>query len=85
MKTEYKKCFNCDIPVPDLPDAPNGTFIVPKRGKPKVNRLVNGFKVLVLGGRPVGEKYAGGGSDGTLSIEEDDEVRLPAAICFVVD
>jgi len=33
-----------------------------------------------------GEEYAGGGRDGTLSsTEEEDEVRLPAAICVAVD
>ena len=81
MRNKYKRRFNCDIPVPDLPDTvSNGTFVLPKRGRLKVKRLDR------RGGRWVaGEEYAGGGRGGTLSSTEESEARLPAAICFAVD
>ena len=89
MRNKYKRRFNCDIPVPDLPDTvSNGTFVLPKRGRLKVKRLDEGFKILAIrggAGGVAGEEYAGGGRDGTLSSTEEGEVRPPAAICVAVD
>ena len=86
MRNRYKRRFNCDIPVPDLPDTvSNGTFVLPKRGRPKVKRLDDGFKILAIGGGAGGVAGEYGGGGGTLSSTAEGEVRLPAAICFAVN